>query len=98
MVLPGGTGQLPDLPCGPTEKTDYQAMDEVPVNRDFTPASEPKSYAIVIPGMVDWQGGYVAGLGKYGDLRFFTKAEVVPDLSGALIWVRASCWGESSAR
>ena len=95
---PVGRGNCQVFPRLPTKKADYQAMDEVPMNRDFTPASEPKSYAIVIPGLVDWQSGYVAGLRKYRDLRFFTKAEVVPDLSGALIWVRASCWGRSSAR
>ena len=94
---PAGRGNCQVFPRLSTEKTDYRAMDEVPLNRDFTPASEPGSYAIVIPGLVDWQSGYVNGLRKYGDLRFFTKAEVVPDLSGSLIWVRASCWSKSSA-
>ena len=88
---PAGRGNCQISPRLLPGKTEYQAVDEVPLSRDFTPASDLNPYAIVIPGFVDWQSSYLDGLRKYGDLRFFTAAEVVPDLSGSLIWVRASC-------
>ncbi len=95
---PAGRGNCQVSPRLLPGKTDYQAVDEVPLSHDFTPASDLDPYAIVIPGFVDWQSGYLDGLRKYGDLRFFTTAHVAPDLSGSLIWVRASCWGKPSGR
>ena len=94
---PVGRGNCQISPRFMSKDTDYQPVDEIPLNPDFTIAAQPGSPAIVIPGFVEWQWGYVAGLEKEKDLKFFTKDEVVPDLSDQLTWVRASCLDKSSA-
>ena len=93
---PVGRGNCLIGPRFVPEKSDTKAIDVVPVGADFTPAVEPKSYAIIIPGFADWQEAYVDSFESYGDLKFFTPDQVVPDLSGQLIWVRAACSGRSS--
>lgn len=95
---PVGRGNCQISPRFLSGKAVYPPVDEVPLNPNFTIANEHAPYAIIIPGFVDWQWGYVAGLKEYGDLKFFTKDEVIPDLSDQLIWVRASCANRSSGR
>ena len=76
----------------------YESVDEVSLDADFMPARSLTPYAIVIPGFDVWQTMYTYGLAKYGDLQFPGREKAAPDLSGSLIWVRASCVGMSSGR
>ncbi len=95
---PVGRGNCQISPRLLSGNADYPPVDEVPLNPNFTIASDHAPYAIIIPGFVEWQWSYVDGLREYGDLKFFTKDEVVPDLSDQLTWVRASCANISSGR
>ena len=81
----------------PTE-TGYGSVDEISLDADFMPAQSLTPYAIVIPGFDIWQTMYTYGLARYGDLQFPGREKAAPDLSGSLIWVRASCVGISSDR
>ena len=76
----------------------YGSVDEVSLDADFMPAQSLTPYAIVIPGFDIWQTMYTYGLAKYGDLQFPGREKAAPDLSGSLIWVRASCLSMSSGR
>ena len=98
MELSGGTGQLPGRPAPASGEVRLSAVGEVPLNRDLAPAKEPSSYAIVMPGLVNWSWADVIGLRKYGDLRFFAKPEFVPDLPEQLTWVRTPCGGDAGRR
>ena len=80
----------------PTE-AGYGSVDEVSLDADFMPAQSLMPYAIVIPGFDIWQTMYTYGLVKYGDLQFPGREKAAPDLSGSLIWVRASCASTSSS-